>query len=192
MAGVRAVAAVLPAHTDPADLTHALARLAAETAPGDTGRAGASIALPVTHLWCVLAQVSRADRREFLFHCWRHWTRGMRPAERVALATRSAAEAGTAGRVVHDVQGRTRLTGSWLRYYDEVADFARSSRTAGTAPLGYVLFTHVREAHRVLAIPAAASAVGAGALRAALATSGEPKPTVRCGHGWAPSNATHP
>lgn len=147
--------------TDPRDRRHAeeLALVSSELAL-DLCRAGepaAGLPAAMLHLWSLLGGVDDRSRAFFLFSLWEHWTRRMRPHQRVALAAR-AADPGPAGALLPG----HRIPAAW---HHQLRVVARVARDAGTTPVNYLLYEHAKTGAARLGLPADSLALAAAMLR---------------------------
>ncbi|MGW5749144.1 hypothetical protein, partial [Amycolatopsis sp. NPDC003861] len=166
--------------TDPRDRRHAeeLAAVSSELAldlcrAGEPA-AGAELPAAVLHVWSLLGGVDDRSRASFLFSLWEHWTRRMRPAQRVALAARAADPVpARTGELFAD----SRVHAAW---HHQLRVIARVARDGGATPVNYLLYEHAKTGAARLGLPPDSLALAAAVLRGAvLAGTVTAHPAVR-------------
>ncbi|UOZ02748.1 hypothetical protein [Amycolatopsis sp. WQ 127309] len=129
---------------------------------------GSGLPTAVLHLWSLLGAVSDAARASFLFSCWEHWTRGMRPGRRVALAGLAVQAADSALARAGDLRADGRFRDAWHRQLHLVERVARDEASTGATPVHYLMFEHAKSSAPRLGLPRDTLALAASLLRTAL------------------------
>jgi hypothetical protein len=166
--------------TDPRDRHHAeelalaSSELALDLCRAGEPAAGSELTAAVLHVWSVLGGVDDRSRASFLFSLWEHWTRRMRPHQRVALAARAAdpVPAGTEA-----LFADSRFHAAW---HHQLRVVARVARDGGATPVNYLLYEHAKTSAARLGLSPDSLALAAAMLRGAvLAGTVTAHPAVR-------------
>jgi hypothetical protein len=124
--------------------------------------AGSALPAAVLHLWSLLGGVKDRDRASFLFSLWEHWTRRMRPAERVALTGRAVRAAGSALTGAEALLADGRFPGAW---HHQLRVVARVARDGGATPVNYLMYEHAKSGAARLGLSPDTAALAASLLR---------------------------
>ncbi|MET8852030.1 hypothetical protein [Amycolatopsis sp. NPDC004625] len=166
--------------TDPRDRRHAeelalvSSELALDLCRAGEPAAGSGLPAAVLHVWSLLGGVDDRSRAFFLFSLWEHWTRRMRPHQRVALAAR-AADPMPAG--IAALLDGNRVPAAW---HHQLRVVARVARDGGPTPVNYLLYEHAKTGAARLGLAPDSLALATATLRGAvLAGAVTAHPAVR-------------